>query len=1174
MEYKNTPKNQAFSNTTAPNYEQGYLDSFSGNGDSWHYEPKPVIPTYPSKPRFIPTLDGYDILSRASVNFSVLTATTPQNKVFSLGDNGKLIKSSSVNPYAGNFKTVSIDSLEQFADGLTRLKATQSLILGTIKGLSAGESIGLCTKGKESQKQISKTLDFISYTDTAGFMLVDIDQAGHYTDFLKLVPEIKSAVIKPSSSSFVFDSNGNEVIGAKGWHIFIPVANQTEIPAIAETLWQRQWLSGHGHYLLSAGVNPAMLERGLFDKAVFSPERLIFEAKPTLNNGLIQNAPAPIVIGTIEQSLKLSDFVPYSANDLLKIESLKAAAREAIKPAQKVAIKAAKRDYIEKSGLPAKVALTNYKQLQNGTLTHDFEVITQKYGKVKIADLLANPTKFNNCTLADPNDPDYDGGSKTKARFYWNNGVNPIINSQAHGGIKYRINTEPEKSVISDNTESVTTTLACLLSYVPLLEKSVIHAIKDKSHHCKTCHKAFTPKRVHHTQCPGCFFADSKQTKPQYKWIDHTQHDVNYVNQRYLNVPPTEGKVNIYISTQGTGKTYGAVNFVKSLPAMSVLYIAHLVTLVFQAARKFGIECYSDHKKLNEHDRLAICINSIFKLIDAMGRFLIYDTVVLDEIEQQLTRMIGTGKDAIKNKPLVFSVLCHLIKNAKTLVCLDADTSLLTLNLLQKLRPNERFNVIINEWQDTEITHYIYENEADIVNLTRAAIAKNEPALLMTNGLNKSIELDNLIECDNKIVINSKTSGLAAVKEFVNDVNEQCKKYLLGIFSPTVNTGFSIESGHFKWNLGIFKSGKDMPLPLDWFQQLLRDRITKDKHVYIEDKKTSYHAPRYDVAHDFNMMVCSGYGDLVYNDPLYAQLVADVQARDASFMADPKAAYVRIAKERGHKVIFVKDTATAEQITVHKEAQKTIKVERELLRVDSICTIEEPISSHEEYQAALKEPRPTPELLLKIEHFEIRDVYATAIEKSVIAICEADPTRNRATVEQEVFRQFVIDDDGCKRRKQIENLRLATSTYNEARELQIKKATGKFKEDVDYIFPKYLLLTQLFKAVGINPDLSLSKEVYTSDDLKEFFEWVEDERELIASFWAAMPTKEVIAANPYRYVRTLLNTVGISQTRKQKKIDKKTTFIGYAINADDLQRSHFFLLIKETPESVTFKAAA
>jgi putative DNA primase/helicase len=46
--------------------------------------------------------------------------------------------------------------------------------------------------------------------------------------------------------------------------------------------------------------------------------------------------------------------------------------------------------------------------------------------------------KQDGLTMCDPFEPDYDGGSKTKARFFWNDG-NPIINSQAHGGIVYRI---------------------------------------------------------------------------------------------------------------------------------------------------------------------------------------------------------------------------------------------------------------------------------------------------------------------------------------------------------------------------------------------------------------------------------------------------------------------------------------------------------------------------------------------------------------------------------------------------------------------------------------------------------------------------------------------------------------------------------------------------------------
>jgi len=58
---KTTPKNQDFSNTTAPDYEQGYLDSLNR-------------PTYPTKPRFTPKLDAFDILSRASGEWYTIAA--------------------------------------------------------------------------------------------------------------------------------------------------------------------------------------------------------------------------------------------------------------------------------------------------------------------------------------------------------------------------------------------------------------------------------------------------------------------------------------------------------------------------------------------------------------------------------------------------------------------------------------------------------------------------------------------------------------------------------------------------------------------------------------------------------------------------------------------------------------------------------------------------------------------------------------------------------------------------------------------------------------------------------------------------------------------------------------------------------------------------------------------
>ena len=59
----------------------------------------------------------------------------------------------------------------------------------------------------------------------------------------------------------------------------------------------------------------------------------------------------------------------------------------------------------------------------------------------------------NGLTMCDPNDRDYDGGSTTKAKFYWNKGKQPIINSQAHGGIVYTIEAEKEQYTKKQKTK-------------------------------------------------------------------------------------------------------------------------------------------------------------------------------------------------------------------------------------------------------------------------------------------------------------------------------------------------------------------------------------------------------------------------------------------------------------------------------------------------------------------------------------------------------------------------------------------------------------------------------------------------------------------------------------------------------------------------------------------------
>jgi hypothetical protein len=76
-------------------------------------------------------------------------------------------------------------------------------------------------------------------------MLFDFDGGGTYGQLLGFIPEFEgiSALIRPSSSSYIYDIAGNELIGAKGLHIFFAVLNLADGERIAPILWGRMWLA-------------------------------------------------------------------------------------------------------------------------------------------------------------------------------------------------------------------------------------------------------------------------------------------------------------------------------------------------------------------------------------------------------------------------------------------------------------------------------------------------------------------------------------------------------------------------------------------------------------------------------------------------------------------------------------------------------------------------------------------------------------------------------------------------------------------------------------------------------------------------------------------------------------------------------------------------------------------
>jgi hypothetical protein len=368
------------------------------------------------------------------LHYAILTSSTDQAKTLVLVD-GKVKKSSLANPHTGHFLACA-GSLADFANTLNTMTVKQSLIVGAVHrpngvALAVGEKIALTTVKNPKPNASARCKDHIRNVKQAGFLLFDIDgNSAGLAEITAFIPELVGvgAVVKPSSSSMIYDKDGVQLVGAKGLHIYVPVLDMSDAERVAAVFWGRMWLAGHGHYLISAGVHPMLLERGLFDATVLGKsERLSFEAKPTLKDGLTQRDNVAVVVngGVLDTSL----IADLTDSQQAEIAVLKHAAAVLVRPAHEKAIKVKKAAFIATGKTES-----DYDGLKDHVLPRDFTVETAQ-GVFKVGDL---DSSHNNLTMRDPFEPDYDGGSLTKAKFYWNDGK-PVINSQAHGGVKYTI---------------------------------------------------------------------------------------------------------------------------------------------------------------------------------------------------------------------------------------------------------------------------------------------------------------------------------------------------------------------------------------------------------------------------------------------------------------------------------------------------------------------------------------------------------------------------------------------------------------------------------------------------------------------------------------------------------------------------------------------------------------
>ncbi len=357
---------------------------------------------------------------------------------------GSLKKSTIANMGAGDYIVQELE-LAGLNETLIGLGPREAIVLGSPKaGLGTTGAIGKSSNLKAGE--ISRTKKFFEFEDR-GILLFDIDvqeAAGiEFADVLAELGKLDSGLlmaemlIRYGSSSWIYDSvSGEQLTKNTSFHIYVVANHLKHLDDYVENLKMKSWEVGSGRFKLSR--DGKALERFVFDAAVFSPERLVFEAPAVMLNGLEKNAPKSIYRSGIE-----IDCSRHFVMDIEQAVSRKEKALREIKPEMKLVRDGYRESRFKegaRKGLTRGVIQKQLHALEGGFINWSHLLFDMNGNEFISGDVWLNPEKYDTMQIQDPLFPE---GSQ-KAMIYWNDGA-PKIHSFKSG--VFELQKMPEKEL-------------------------------------------------------------------------------------------------------------------------------------------------------------------------------------------------------------------------------------------------------------------------------------------------------------------------------------------------------------------------------------------------------------------------------------------------------------------------------------------------------------------------------------------------------------------------------------------------------------------------------------------------------------------------------------------------------------------------------------------------------
>jgi hypothetical protein len=351
----------------------------------------------------------------------------PLTKRISLAADGTVISDGSCCLMgSGEARRVEISRMCDMATLFEQLRVNEAIALGAMRpGLQAPVQVVTKRQLNGQANTIARTAADIGYRKgQPALALLDFDSkgmpnevvaelrrhGGYWQALLAVLSELKGVARltrRSTSAGLSRADTGAPLPGSDGIHIYLAVKDGADIERFLKTLHLRCWLAGLGWLMVGAGGQ--LLERSIVDRMVGAPERLVFEGGPVLDPPLAQDKDSrrpAVVEGDLLDTVVACP--PLSIVELSQLETLRASwthrlageagkARRAFIQKQAQALAAAKR---MTAGEAEKVIARQCEGVLLPDLVLPFDEL--ELAGSTVADVIADPARFEGATLADP----------------------------------------------------------------------------------------------------------------------------------------------------------------------------------------------------------------------------------------------------------------------------------------------------------------------------------------------------------------------------------------------------------------------------------------------------------------------------------------------------------------------------------------------------------------------------------------------------------------------------------------------------------------------------------------------------------------------------------------------------------------------------------------------------